>query len=81
MRNSIFEISGNGNTLYGFKNENIYPESIIIPDNIKSIGNWAFYGCIALKEINIPDTTNIGKEIFAYCSALEHLPNNIKNKY
>ena len=45
--------------------------SVIIPDSVTSIGDWAFYGCSSLSSIVIPDSvTSIGDYAFAYCSSL-----------
>lgn len=45
--------------------------NIIIPNNIESIGNSAFFGCESLTHINIPNnTTFIGSYVFAKCKSL-----------
>lgn len=46
-------------------------ESINIPDNIKSIGAYAFYECSSLTKITIGDNiTIIGEGAFYYCTSL-----------
>ena len=42
-----------------------------MPDTVKTIGDFAFYGTKALESINIPDSvTNIGTDAFGECSGL-----------
>ena len=53
-----------------FKNTAI--TTVIIPDSITSIGNWAFKNCSSLTEIVIPDSvTSIGNFAFEGCSSLK----------
>ena len=45
--------------------------SIVIPDSVTSIGNWAFSECNSLKNITIPNgVTEIGVRAFSGCSSL-----------
>ena len=46
--------------------------SIILPDSLKTIGDWAFYHCNKLKEIEIPEgVTEIGSSAYQWCTKLE----------
>ena len=52
-----------------FKNLNI--TSVVIPDSITSIGDYAFYECRSLTSVTIPDSvTSIGEGAFSYCTSL-----------
>ena len=56
--------------------------SVTIPDNVKSIGEGAFYSCGLLEEVNIGSgVTSIDYNTFAGCSSLSSivLPDSIKN--
>ena len=45
-----------------------------VPDTVKTIGDFAFYGTKALESINIPDSvTNIGTDAFGECSGLKEV--------
>ncbi len=51
-----------------------------IPNNITSIGNYAFSGCKGITSITIPNgVTNIGNYVFANCTALTTItiPNSV----
>lgn len=56
-------------------------ESVVIPDSIITIGEWAFSECKNLEEIKIPNSvTSIGTGAFTLCESLNEiiLPNNLK---
>lgn len=57
--------------------------SVLLPDNLVSIGEMAFSGCVLLKVINLPDgVKNIGKAAFTRCIGLTgslSLPKSLEN--
>lgn len=56
----IEKIEG-GEELYFSTDGRTYTKKVVIPDNIKTIGGSAYYGCKKLKEIVIPNSvTSIG---------------------
>ena len=66
-------------TVTGYDSSN-KPTDVVIPNTIEyggknysvtTIGQWAFYSCISLASIDIPNSvTTIGKYAFAYCFSL-----------
>ena len=55
-------------------------KELIIPDEITSISNYAFYGCSGLSSVSIPNSvTSIGSGVFYECSGLTSVtfPNSI----
>lgn len=49
-------------------------ESLILPNNVSQIGNWAFNGCTSLTNIEIPENvTSIGEDAFANCTAIKSI--------
>lgn len=47
---------------------------VIIPDNVKHIGGWAFMNCSNLTSVAIPDSvTSIGNVAFSCCSGLTEI--------
>ena len=56
--------------------------SFIIPDNVTSIGDFAFRGCSSLTNIEIPSSvTDLGDSAFNVCSSLTSviIPNSVIN--
>lgn len=48
--------------------------NILIPDDVTSIGNSAFEGCVIIRSISMSDNvTNIGKKAFYGCVSLESI--------
>ena len=49
-------------------------KDLVIPNNVMSIGDYAFSRCSGLTAVTIPNSvTSLGKEAFAYCSSLTTL--------
>lgn len=70
---NIFVVTGID---WGQNNQNIRASILhaIIPNTIKKIGNYSFWGCSALSTLTIPNTvTSVGKDAFKECSALREL--------
>ena len=62
------------------KHNNTNLERYVILEGIEIIGEWAFEGCSALKEVSIPNSvTDIGKAAFLRCSTLKEvcIPNSV----
>ncbi len=58
-----------------------YITSVVIPNSVTHIGNWAFFG-LGLTEVVIPSSvTSIGSQAFAYCYNLENIIVDVENKY
>ena len=56
-------------------------ESVLIPNTVTAIGDYAFLNCVALKTISIPNTvTSIGTSAFQGCTGLTtiDIPNSVK---
>ena len=92
--NAIIETSSN-TLLIGCKNS-VIPESVssigrgafkgagltqfVIPDNVKTIDNGAFFHCTDLKQISLPNSLEyIADSVFYGCSGLKEIiiPNNV----
>ena len=56
--------------------------TIILPNNVESIQNYAFYKCTSLTSITIPNSvTSIGSRAFSDCTSLTSItiPNSVKS--
>lgn len=54
-------------------------ETVILPDTLKEIGNYIFYGCRNLKKLEFSDTlTQIGRGAFTGCGKLRYLKVHLK---
>ena len=54
--------------------------SVVIPNGVTSIGDYAFAGYGRIESVTIPDSvTSIGKEAFSYCEGLKtiDIPNSV----
>ena len=54
-------------------------ESANLPDTLKTLGQGVFYGCTALKDINLGALTSIGPSAFQECTSLEFDELNLPN--
>ena len=57
-------------------------ESVVLPNSLIEIGNFAFYNCECLKEIKIPNSVkSIGSGTFYRCSSLKEIdiPNSVES--
>ena len=69
--------NGNGYQLYI---NGVLQKNIAIPNNVTSIGNWAFKNCGSLTSVTIPNSvTNIGNYAFQLCKGLTSvtIPNSV----
>ena len=49
-------------------------KNVIIPEGIKTIGEFSFRNCESIQHVDIPDTvTSIGRGAFAYCKNLQEI--------
>ena len=67
----VVEIKGGSNAGEGAFNSCRNLMSVVIGDNVTTIGNWAFEDCSSLTNVVIPDSVmSIGSLAFYYCSSL-----------
>lgn len=53
---------------------NSFIKSVVIPDSVTYIGDFAFYGCTGLTNVTLPNTiTDIGAGAFWDCSSLKSI--------
>ena len=54
--------------------ELVFPEEVILPDTIESIGNYAFYGCRTLHRLTLPSRlARLGRGVFTACNHIEEI--------
>ena len=62
--------------------ENCYINSIVLPDSLEYIGDYAFFNCYNLENITIPKNVKfIGEGVFILCSKLESIYVDYQNQY
>ena len=73
-RNAVVIGGSGGGLSYTANSVTTYPAnvtSITLPDGVKSIAIYAFYGCTSLTSITLPDgVTSIGDGAFYSCTSL-----------
>ena len=81
-----FSSSSSGNPLsyahHLYSDENTEITKLVIPDDVTSIGNYAFYNCSGLTSVTIPNSvTSIGSSAFQNCSGLTSvsIPNSVSS--
>jgi len=42
----------------------------VLPDSVTAIGNWAFLRCSSLMSVILPDSAELGDDVFSECDAL-----------
>ena len=48
--------------------------AVILPQNLREVGDYAFSNCSKLEQINLPDTLNVlGNYVFSNCNSLKSL--------
>lgn len=66
----VCEVVALSNSAFANKTE---LEKVILPDTLKSIGEYAFYNCTGLKRVEAPGVENIGFSAFYGCHYLKEL--------
>ncbi len=77
--NSIFKLSDDGTVLVSVIDKSA--KSIMIPDSVTEIRDYAFSGCTSLQSVDIPDSvTEIGNSAFEGCTFLQSvdIPDSVK---
>jgi PKD repeat protein len=80
-KTGIFNITNTVRTIGNYAFNSCQLNSVYFPNNVESIGEFAFYSCINLKNVTIPNSViSIGKDAFTFCSALNtvKIGNNVK---
>lgn len=50
-----------------------YVETIVLPDTINYVGEYAFYGCSSLEDVNVSNVTYVGENAFNGCINLSDI--------
>jgi len=45
-------------------------QTIVLPDSVQTVGNYAFFGCSALKSASLPCVNTMGESAFSGCTSL-----------
>ncbi len=53
---------------WAFSQSNV--TEVVLPETLERIGDGAFYYCVGLEKINVPEHTQIGREVFRLCRQL-----------
>lgn len=54
--------------------QNASVTALVVEEGVAALGNYAFYGCMALEEVSLPETlTAVGRYAFCGCTALKAL--------
>lgn len=77
-----YAASANNSTWYNTTSQNsrTLKEVVAMPDNVTSIGNYAFYNCVTLTSVAISNgMTSIGNYAFSWCRGLMSvmIPNSV----
>ena len=80
--NTVYDSRNNCNAIIETSTNTLIQgcKTTIIPNNVTSIGDDAFYGCTGLTSVSIPDNvTNIGNGAFSLCTGLTSvtIPNSV----
>ena len=76
LENKVFDSRGDCNAIIQKSSDTLIAGcvSTVIPEDIMSIGNYAFAGCIGLADIEIPESVmSIGNNAFAGCTDLKSI--------
>ena len=80
--NKVYDSRNNCNAIIHTENNTLIAgcKNTVIPNNVTSIGDDAFYGCTGLTEVTIPNSViSIGNYSFYYCTGLTSvaIPNSV----
>ncbi len=79
---NLTKVTLTGNTVASYAFQNCYGvETVILNENVDSIGDYAFYSCYDLVELQLPEgLSQIGEQAFYNCDSLTELvvPNSVE---